>query len=128
VSDLEPLSKRRTSALKTLTIIQRALQTRLLQLGYVEEVLGNSNVGDRTDKILMSRNRIPVFLPRIHTSHAAYTSTVSLKQVMPMRGVGATAVAAVILFIVDQLLNAGRYSEVVADALIQVESIIGVRV
>jgi hypothetical protein len=45
-----------------------------------------------------------------------------------MRGIGAAAVAAVILFIVDQLLNAGRYSEVVANVLIQVESIVGVHV
>ena len=45
-----------------------------------------------------------------------------------MRGIGATAVAAVILFIVDQLLNAGRYSEVVANALIQVGSIAGIHV
>jgi hypothetical protein len=50
------------------------------------------------------------------------------QQVMPMRGIGAAAVAAVILFIVDQLLNAGRYSEVVANALIQVGSIVGVHV
>jgi hypothetical protein len=45
-----------------------------------------------------------------------------------MRGISAAAVAAVILFIVDQLLNAGRYSEVIADALIQVGSIVGVHV
>jgi hypothetical protein len=45
-----------------------------------------------------------------------------------MRGIGAAAVAAVILFIVDQLLNAGRYSEVVANVLIQVGSIAGVHV
>jgi hypothetical protein len=45
-----------------------------------------------------------------------------------MRGIGAGAVAAVILFIVDQLLNAGRYSEVIADALIQAGSVVGVRV
>jgi hypothetical protein len=79
-------------------------------------------------KIPISRNLVTVFLPRIYISHAAYPSTVSLKQVTPMRGLGATAVAAVILFIVDQLLNAGRYSEVVADALIQVGSIVGVHV
>jgi len=47
---------------------------------------------------------------------------------MPMRGLGATAVAVVTLFIVDQFLNAGRYSEVVVAALIQVGSIVGVRV
>lgn len=61
--------------------------------------------------------------------HAAYPSAVlSKQQVMPMRGIGAAAVAAVILFIVDQLLNAGRYSEVVANVLIQAGSIVGVRV
>jgi hypothetical protein len=45
-----------------------------------------------------------------------------------MRGLGAAAVAVVILFVVDQLLNAGLYSEVVAEALIQVGSIVGVHV
>jgi hypothetical protein len=45
-----------------------------------------------------------------------------------MRVLGATAVAVVTLYIVDQFLNVGRYSEVVADALIQVGSIVGVRV
>jgi hypothetical protein len=45
-----------------------------------------------------------------------------------MRGIGAAAVAAIILFVVDQFLNAGRYSEVVADALIHVGSIVGVHV
>jgi hypothetical protein len=50
------------------------------------------------------------------------------QQVMPMRGIGAAAVAAAILYTMDQLLNAGRYSEVVAVALIQIGSIVGVRV
>jgi hypothetical protein len=45
-----------------------------------------------------------------------------------MRAVGATAVAVFILFVVDQFLNAGRYSEVIAATLIQVGSIVGVRV
>jgi hypothetical protein len=62
-------------------------------------------------------------------SHAAYPSRVSLKQqAMPMQVLSATAVAVVTLFIVDQLLNAGRYSEVVVAALIQAGSIVGVRV
>jgi hypothetical protein len=87
-----------------------------------------SNVSDRTDKNSPASESGPVFLRRIHISRAAYLSTVSLKQVMPMRGLGATAVAAVILYIVDQLLNAGRYSEVVAEALTHVGSIVGVRV
>jgi hypothetical protein len=37
-----------------------------------------------------------------------------------MRGIGAAVVAAGILFTMDQLLNAGRHSEVVVGALIQV--------
>jgi hypothetical protein len=45
-----------------------------------------------------------------------------------MRILGATAVALVTLFIVDQFLNAGRYSEVVASALILIGSIAGVHV
>ena len=44
-----------------------------------------------------------------------------------MRFLGATAVALVTLFIVDQFLNAGRYSEVVASVLVQAGSIVGVR-
>jgi hypothetical protein len=43
-----------------------------------------------------------------------------------MRGIGAAVVAAGILFTMDQLLNAGRHSEVVVGALIQVGSIVGV--
>jgi hypothetical protein len=34
----------------------------------------------------------------------------------------------VTLFIVDQFLNAGRYSKVVADVLVQAGSIVGVHV
>jgi hypothetical protein len=45
-----------------------------------------------------------------------------------MRFFGATAVALVTLYVVDQFLNAGRYSEVVAEVLIQVGSIVGVYV
>jgi hypothetical protein len=45
-----------------------------------------------------------------------------------MRFLGATAVALVTLFIVDQFLNAGRYSEVVAAVLVQAGSIVRVRV
>jgi hypothetical protein len=44
------------------------------------------------------------------------------------RSWSAVAVAVVILYVVDQLLNAGRYSEVVADALIQVGSAVGIHV
>jgi hypothetical protein len=45
-----------------------------------------------------------------------------------MRFFGATAVALVTLYVVDQFLNAGRYSEVVADVLIRAGSIVGVYV
>jgi hypothetical protein len=45
-----------------------------------------------------------------------------------MQFLGATAVAVVTLFIVDQFLNAGRYSKVVADVLVQAGSIVGVHV
>jgi hypothetical protein len=45
-----------------------------------------------------------------------------------MRSLGATAVALVTLFIVDQFLNAGRYSEVVASVLVQAGSVVRVRV
>jgi hypothetical protein len=45
-----------------------------------------------------------------------------------MRFFGATAVALVTLFIVDQFLNAGRYSEVIASVLVQAGSIVRIRV
>jgi hypothetical protein len=43
-----------------------------------------------------------------------------------MQALSATAVTALILFVADQLLNAGRYSEVVADALVQVGLLVGI--
>jgi hypothetical protein len=45
-----------------------------------------------------------------------------------MQAFGATAVAALILYVADQFLNAGRYSEVVADALKQVGLLVGINV
>ena len=45
-----------------------------------------------------------------------------------MQFFGATAVALVTLFVVDQFLNDGRYSEVVASVLVQAGSIVRVRV
>jgi hypothetical protein len=45
-----------------------------------------------------------------------------------MQTFGATAVAALILYVADQFLNAGRYSEVVADALKQVGLLVGINV
>jgi hypothetical protein len=46
----------------------------------------------------------------------------------PMQAFGATAIAALILYVADQFLNAGRYSEVVADALKQVGLLVGINV
>jgi hypothetical protein len=46
----------------------------------------------------------------------------------PMQAFGATAVAALILYVADQFLNAGRYSEVVVDALKQVGLLVGINV
>ena len=43
-----------------------------------------------------------------------------------MQAFGATAVAVVVLLFVDQLLNGGRYSEVVLAVLAQVGSLLGV--
>jgi hypothetical protein len=80
-------------------------------------------------KFPMSQNRATAFylrfIPRMQRIQAEFTWK---QQGDAMRVLGATAVAVVTLFIVDQFLNAGRYSEVVADALIQVGSIVGVRV
>jgi hypothetical protein len=45
-----------------------------------------------------------------------------------MQALSATAVAALILFVADQFLNAGRYSEVFADALKQVGMLVGINV
>jgi hypothetical protein len=45
-----------------------------------------------------------------------------------MQFFGATAVALVTLLIVDQFLNAGRFSEVIASVLVQAGSIVRVRV
>jgi hypothetical protein len=47
---------------------------------------------------------------------------------MPMQIFGATAVAALILFFADQMLNAGRYSEVAAHALKQAGLLVGINV
>jgi hypothetical protein len=56
-------------------------------------------------------------------------STVLLKQrAMPMKTLGATAVAAVALYVVDQFLTEGRYFVVVADALKQVGQFVGINV
>ena len=57
-SNLEPLSKDEHAALKAIAIgppsraIQGDLQTRLLQSGYVEEVLGNLVITDEGIKIV----------------------------------------------------------------------------
>jgi hypothetical protein len=45
-----------------------------------------------------------------------------------MQTFGATAVAVLILFVVDQFLNAGRYSEVVADLLKQLGQLVGINI
>ena len=44
-----------------------------------------------------------------------------------MQALSATAFAALILFVADQFLNARRYFEVVADALMQVGLLVGMR-
>ena len=43
-----------------------------------------------------------------------------------MRPFGATAVATIILYVADQFLNAGRYSDVVADALKHIGLLVGI--
>jgi hypothetical protein len=47
---------------------------------------------------------------------------------MPMQIFGATGVAALILFVADQFLNAGRYSEVAAHALKHAALLVGIDV
>jgi hypothetical protein len=47
---------------------------------------------------------------------------------MPMKTLGATAVAAVALYVADQFLAEGRYFEIVADALKQVGQSVGINV
>jgi hypothetical protein len=61
LSNLELLSKDEHAALKAVAIgppsraIQGELQTRLLQLGYVEEVLGNLVITDEGTKLVTLR-------------------------------------------------------------------------
>jgi hypothetical protein len=45
---------------------------------------------------------------------------------MPMQIFGATGVATLILFVADQFLTAGQYSEVAAHALKQVGHLVGI--
>jgi hypothetical protein len=58
LTNLEPLSKDEHAALRALAIgppsraIQGELQTRLMQLGYVEEVLGNLVITDEGIKLV----------------------------------------------------------------------------
>jgi hypothetical protein len=53
--------------------------------------------------------------------------TTLLKQrAMPMKILGATAVAALALYVTDQFLTEGRYFEIVADALKQVGQFVGI--
>ena len=47
---------------------------------------------------------------------------------MPMQIFGATGVATLILFVADQMLNAGRYSEVAAHVLKQAGLLVGIDV
>jgi hypothetical protein len=47
---------------------------------------------------------------------------------MPMQIFGATGVATLILFVADQMLNAGRYSEVAAHVLKQAGLLFGIDV
>jgi hypothetical protein len=50
-----------------------------------------------------------------------------LKQgAMPVQGLGGTAIASLILFVVDQNWNAGRYSEVAAALLRQACGLVGI--
>jgi hypothetical protein len=68
-------------------------------------------------------------LPVVHRWHAASTVTILLQQrAMPMKTLGATAVAAVALYVADQFLDEGRYSAIVADALKQVGQLVGINV
>jgi hypothetical protein len=45
-----------------------------------------------------------------------------------MQALGGTAVAALILFVADQLLNAGRYSDVAADILRHTCGLVGIHI
>jgi hypothetical protein len=47
---------------------------------------------------------------------------------MPMQIFGATGVATLILFVADQFLNAGQFSEIAAHALKQVGHLVGIDV
>jgi hypothetical protein len=52
----------------------------------------------------------------------------AVQRAMPMQALSATAVATLILFVADQFLNAGRYSEVVAHALKHAALLVGIDV
>jgi hypothetical protein len=69
----------------------------------------------------------PAFLLRIYLSHAASTAILHrTKGAMLVQALGATAIATLVLYVADQLLWAGRCSDVVVDALKQVGLAVGI--
>ena len=63
----------------------------------------------------------------VHRFHAALSASLKQRE-MPMRALGATTVASIILYLADQFVYDGRHMEVLTGMLRQVGWLVGVHV